>query len=346
MPKAKRPRRVARQRPVPKSRKMRKRVTPGSSRIPGQLVSLACSQLDPFCEHARGAKVLDDSSSNSFTYMCWSLVPIISNASGGACVEFFPSLAGAYRFNTVDASGTITALGGSSAIPNYSTLGTSINSWRVVSFGVHLTEVSNALNAAGYLRMESSQKAASIGDSDSTYCADSQIYANKPGQEVHWVSKAVGANADIFIQPDYTVPSASIVSSRNSLRVWVHGCPASTNMYVAEIVMHIECLPVVGTLLAETATPGAPEVPAAMKAARNASASLPSSLPGNNNSFGASLKDAAKGALMGIAQAGVQAAAARAGPWASAAAGAAFGRLFAPSQSRTLRLYDNIMEVD
>lgn len=332
---------------APKSRRARPLRRPRPTAGPGHsLVPLACSQFDPFCPHARGAKVLDENATNTFTFTSYELMTATSNATGYSYLEFGPSVRQARNAATIDAAGVVTGTGTTNSVPNYTELLAQADAYRIVSYGVHIMGISNAMTSSGFVRVESANSFIPIGGTYGTFSTDAQMYPLKPGLEVHWVSKpSGGADSIEFKRVDSQLLGNDY--PRTGVRIWTVGAPPDTPIMTVEIVMHIECTPKIGTLLATTATPGAQSMPHVMTAARNAAATAISSQSGSTTSFSAYLKRHAAQAIMGLGRMGATALGNVAGPIMGQLAGAAFGAMTAPGP-RQLRNYSHgdIMEVD
>jgi len=300
--------------------------------------------LDPFCEHARGAKVTDGSSVNSFTFTSYTLATMSSGPHGHALLEYMPNIRQFRNLATLDAAGAVDASGSTNSINNYTELLAQAQQYRIVSWGVHIVCTGNALNSQGLLRIETVNRNCVVGDTITTFCPDAQIYPIKPGSEIHWVSKPIGnADANEFRRVDDVAIGSGAEYEWTGVRVWATGAPADTMLCTLEIVYHLELTPLVGTLLATTATPAAPNNPVALGAARTAAAGVPSSLQSSTGLFNRFMREHARKALIMGAQYGASALGSALGsPIMGRLAGAAFGSITGPQQMRLT----NVMEVD
>jgi len=298
--------------------------------------------LDPFCEHARGAKVTDGSSVNSFTFSSYQLHTMSSNTEGNALLEYMPNIRQHRNLATLDAAGAVNATGGTSSINNYTELLAQAAQYRIVSWGVHIVCTSNALNSQGLLRIETVNRAAAIGDTITTFCPDAQIYPLKSGEEIHWVSKPIGnADANEFLRVDNQIIGEEY--DWTGIRIWATGAQVSTMLVTLEVIYHLELTPIVGSLLATTATPAAANNPVALGAARTAAAAIPSSLASSKGTINRFLREHARQALLKGAQYGMTALGSALGsPMMGRLAGAAFGSITGPQQGRLT----NVIEVD
>jgi hypothetical protein len=110
-------------------------------------VEQICGLNDPFCPTANGAKILDQSSQNTFSFQSKTINTIVSDVSGNAAMLFLPN----YYYNwaqspTTQVDDTCTF---STVMSPNTTAMAGVKDYRIVSAGVTLTGVSAPLDASG-----------------------------------------------------------------------------------------------------------------------------------------------------------------------------------------------------
>lgn len=317
-----------RRQPAARAPRKRLRVPRGPS---SQLVAAACSQTDPFCPHAWGAKMMDENATYSMAFTSYEHRVFSCPATNNAMWELTPLMSQATRVFTINASGVQTAAGSWTPISEYGGLG-DIN-YRVVSWGVHVVNASPAISSQGVLRFVSNSSVQDADNRYGVYAADSQVYSLKPGLEVFWVGRPQGVQARDYLSRTVT-NTAGVDGPWSNLQLWMAGC-AEGNVIRVEVFVHYEVTPDPRGENAYKlfATPAAPDRPDVMKVARTAAASIQSSMAGNKETVSAIIRS-----VVGrIAGAGLR-----------AATSYAAGRLLGPAAAVVPQIgwHNNIMEVD
>ncbi len=258
------------------------------------LVTAVCSQTDPFCSHARGAKLYDRSSTPSIGYQFQQLITMTTNASGLAVTEI---TAGGFNMGVRSAAtftGSAVATWGSYVVPTAASwLTSNAYSARVVSFGVRAFNIVSPMNASGLVTVATAASTQSAYDTSSPDYQELERYTLN-AHESTWVGKPVVADFS-----NYTVVasvSTTVPTQWTRCYLTVEGGPASTAALSLEIVWNVEITLLQGTQV-NLATPAAPHVSAIEDATAITQGSLRSSNPGPLATFAKTVERAAAGAL-------------------------------------------------
>lgn len=121
----------------PKKQKSNARRMVSGSGMSSNLSKVVCSISNPFCPEANGAKLPDPNTTRSLTYQNRQVIPIATEIDGEFGYFFNPNAFSTYTPAVLAGStGTISAWGSGSSSTFWSTIGTSIGSYRVVSWGL------------------------------------------------------------------------------------------------------------------------------------------------------------------------------------------------------------------
>lgn len=136
-------------------RRSRPRKGNGSAmvRVPAGLHSLvhqACSNFDPFCQAAMGAKQYDNNTMPSLTYQNRQVLAVVTDASGQSIVWFNNTPTSYYAVGTITA-GNVTAWTPTDSQFLTTVTSTNLAQWRVVSTGLRYYTTQAWTAASGYM---------------------------------------------------------------------------------------------------------------------------------------------------------------------------------------------------
>jgi hypothetical protein len=239
---------------------------------------MTCSNLDPFCPAAIGAKLYDENTAKSLTYQSRDVQTFSSNGQGQSMVYFTCAPVRASSSATIVANVT-TAWGAWTTNTFFGGISSACGKWRVVSWGIHIISIAPYNTASGsYVISEVTEDmTANVGQNvaATNYGGDSVI-AMIPGNEFYLVGKPLGSNATTYTQGVGT----NVLNAYTGFVIVVNGMPINTPTYTAELIVNYEWIPTaVSSGYNNIATRSAPSVPAVMDARSNAAGLLPLALP-------------------------------------------------------------------
>lgn len=233
---------------------------PSSVAIRG-LKERVCGLSDPFCEHARGAKYMDESSTKTLSYTIEENFVMGTNASGLDGMLFCPSVV--YSSLVTPNSLTGTQLNFTTNRAAVVPLLTGVSKFRIVSAGYKIKCIAPALTASGvvYLRtfaVEDSSAMSTIPGA--TYACSS--YMDIPLVDCKDVTVIIPHTSQVpqhFYVPSLISPSPTVTAWSAPgfcpTTICVSGGPASTPVLHITYVMHVEYTFADGEALALAATP-------------------------------------------------------------------------------------------
>lgn len=285
---------------------------------------MVCSQLDPFCPHATGAKILDEDSTRSFTYRSVGAITPTADANGNWSATFSPDLATFMTVNTVDANGKVTAVT-PQANPDLTELMAVGSRYRVVSWGIRLTDISAAVVSAGTIQMRTSNSPPVVGSDLNSSAVGRQWFPGK-GAKISFISKRTGSAYRTY-QPlsttdtDYELPTDLVTvylsgvaadsdgqaftgkwdepdgTGQNGLIEGKMVGSSSGATLMVEYIYNVEILPSEGSVMAQTATTAGPANSRVSNATANVSAAQPSFYQGAVSMISSGIRKAASFAL-------------------------------------------------
>ena len=208
-------------------------------------VSQVCGLIDPFCNHARGAKFLDESSTRTLPYTYQWAYPMSSDANGAFALFFAPRIGtgtqGCVASGTVSGSGVTTNVGFD---PSPISVLTGATGYRVVSAGMRIKCTAPRLSAAGMIHIRSYADPAT--GSLSTYVANTYSASNiqsLPLVECHDIHVILPHSAQlpqVFYPIDSQTVSTFMGAGFCPTSVCLIGGAASTSAVYIEFIMHVE----------------------------------------------------------------------------------------------------------
>lgn len=218
-----------------------------------------CGLIDPFCDHARGAKYPDESSSRTLAFTAQWNQTLTTNATGYSSIIFSP------RF-TSDGSGmtsTTTVVAGVATSVNFAPASVALLSgaskYRVVSAGVRLRNISPLLTASGVVNIRSysdpSCSALTSYTIDNCQAAQVRNVSVVDCKDVHLIAEHSSQLPQIFYVPTTTSIAADTGSGFCPMTISINGGPASTATLYLEFIVHVEFVFDDSAPLALAATP-------------------------------------------------------------------------------------------
>jgi hypothetical protein len=281
-------------------------------------VAVVSQHLNPFDDAAKDVKIPDSNTANTFTYQVRERRTLSVNTAGAAYAEIYPSLNSIYNATVGNsninpaADGTLAADQGNwENITNYTNVIAAIDRYRVVSFGVRITNAQPALSAQGQVILREIDQRMSLNSVSGTapgvfgYTTVTEVVPVFTGMDYVSLPSHYGEAQYEFVPADtaWTTLDADIASQPGfkALSISVAGGPTGTAqnpVLFVEIVMNVECIPVTNSLQARLATRPADHNIHHLQAVNNARNSLP--LVHKTTSLWGKIKTFAANALMDV----------------------------------------------
>lgn len=223
-------------------------------------VNTVVGLTNPFSEQARGQKLPDDDSANSFTAQIRLYYTQTSNASSQGFVQVRPDPMNANLASFGVAAGALNTVATNTINPDAAAYINSAAEYRIVSFGVRVYNILPALTTQGTVRLITMNRSAQNGDVITSNLFSEIQEFPLYGLDVHWVSKPIGVEYKSYIN-DVSNHSWQMMG------VFLDGVPASTEVLRLEVVYNIEAIPRFGSIPASISTPGLPSNPQQLAAA-------------------------------------------------------------------------------
>lgn len=227
-------------------------------------INSVCGLVDPWCEHARGAKYPDESSARTLPFTIQYSQTLSTNAAGSLAFIFVPRIASdSGQINTATVTAVDVATSGLNFDATIVAPLAGVQKYRIVSAGVRIKRISPDLTTSGmlYVRSYAYPEFANLNiyDIDNFNC--SQI-VNIPLVNVK-DSTFVSEHSSQMPQTFYNLSSGAAATFTgagfNNMTIGVIGAPASTPVLFVEYIMHVEYMFDDSSPLALAATP--PPVP-------------------------------------------------------------------------------------
>lgn len=214
----------------------------------GRVVSAICSQLDPFCSAARGAKLWDGSSAPSLAISTRGYQTLTTNASGNGALFFVPDPFAGIGTATIETyTGLIAAKSTNSwaAMDGIGFSSTTEVAYRLVSGGIRLRSIMSAMDNSGELGIaqvaissDYMEAYVDIGSVSAVY-KNLRVSANDPAGLIAFVKN------DAIVSKEFgssVTPPTDMMDSFGTtpLVAYVIGGKASANVAVVEYVYNWE----------------------------------------------------------------------------------------------------------
>lgn len=259
---------------------------------------MLCAITDPFCHHARGGKVPDDSTVPTFPWQLKTLFPITTGVSGQANGMILANNYLGYMSPNVSpaTTGAITA---ASFNPwsGIATAAANFQAARIVSMGAIFHPTLDFSTSRGYVITGEVPRAvtgASYTDG-STDFVNSKIHELVPGRPLSWISRPQGPQSRIF----HFFDAASMDDEGFSSLHWeIIGGPGSATVGLMEVVINLEVIPKNNNaVLSKLATPAAPHTPKVLDAQNKVMDKISSFIEGGAEAVGLKIAQYAGEAL-------------------------------------------------
>jgi hypothetical protein len=204
-------------------------------------VQSACSILDPFCVHAKGARRPDGLGTNTLPFQVRQLVGITTGAAGARRYLIVPGC-GVYGYSFADpAAGTITMPATWTTLGNGSFISTNASEVRIVSFGVRMLSVLPATTSSGYVIVGTvaNPTISQVQAEGRVTYPEHSLRPLTAGSEFCWVSKPTGAGAHAF-RPVSGLANNMSDFDWTALSIEIAGGPNSTLCFMAEVIVNVE----------------------------------------------------------------------------------------------------------
>lgn len=288
---------------------------PRAMRAPGgghALVHAVCSVTDPFCEVAKSARFPDGTATKTMGIQSQQYIQLLTNNVGSCAMAVCP--AAPYTWTAVPpgaglTSGTFPTSYAENSSGLASWMAANVQQWRLVSFGIQVTPMSNPMNLSGTIIMQEAADQAMLGTSYNTAITSTTSFgsssevsimpfaANKP---MSWIARPGGPSSRTF----QNVGTATSDSSYDWSRVWVfiNGAQASSYVALVRIVANYECVLTPGLITSQLATRAPPQNGAVTAATQAVYASVGGITNGAASEVERRVKTAASSVLQGFGQ--------------------------------------------
>jgi len=233
--------------------------------VPRAIVEAVCSNYDPFCASAMGAKIHDSNTAPSLSYFSRSLFPVTTNAQGNALIWISANPLTNCNTATINAGGVVTAYTSSpnTFYSNIAAFPSIIQQSRLVSGGARFFTTQAWTSATGVL---------TIASISADY--DDGILPNVATGTGSVATKSLAlrdANAQTILRPrgmealDYVEDPAADYGYTSAMYTITAATPSTTVAFI-EMVDNYEWIPQFNTGYNLLATKAAPHLPVVMDA--------------------------------------------------------------------------------
>jgi len=283
-----------------------------------ELITAVCSNLDPFCPHAEGAKLYDRDSSKTFAIQVKSYQGLNTDANGKGAMEVNASLNDSFTTASTITGDAVTAWNAYSTADGYSSIDATFNKYRIVSWGVRVYCSAKATESQGTLIL------ATASDSGISFNVASSSYEEVMrfplyGADVYWISKAQSYTATKF-----EAIATAVSNDWNHLYIGLDNCQASSNVLGIEIVYNLELQVDPLDFFSRATTPAWPDNVLVQQAVAMVASDKDSAESGNLSQISSRLRQKATKALKSLM---VSSAASYGGPVAGSAMGLLMDRV-------------------
>lgn len=261
------------------------------------VVEAVCSQTNPFCMEAKGAKMFDRSMTPSVPYQIVSTGVLATVGVTGQCALQVTCADGYQGYRTAATfAGSAVATWNARVVPSGAAwLTSNVQRYRVVSFGVRYFSVVSPMNASGLVTVATAGESGSAPDFDSADWVEVNRFplASVEGQ---WIGKP--RDDDFAMYNNYT-SSSTITNYYTTLNLGVAGGPVggATTVLGFEIIWNLECVLSSGNASVHLSTPAAPHNVTVEQASAGVLSNVPSHIPGPSSNVTAVIMKHATRAL-------------------------------------------------
>jgi len=206
-----------------------------------------CSNTDPFCKHADGAKQFGSGSQSTIPIQCKTSGFIRTNGTGRAAIQIRGSIKNTFRGVSTWTVNKTATWETSQDVPEYADISSYDGQYRVVSFGVHLYNQTAATDSQGIVTLQTTSNFDDVMDLRSSMYIDSKRQS-LAGADLYWIGKPQDLRQDFI---DVTDTS----NSYSCLTIMVEGGAYDTAVLGYDIVLNIEWYPGISSIFSRIATP-------------------------------------------------------------------------------------------
>lgn len=280
-----------------KSKSRRNNFVYKSEQPSSELIGHVGGLVSPFAEESRSKKIHDANAAKTFTFKSVSTLQIPVNSDGSGYAQFNPTIKSALRClkgeTAMDAgTGGITDQIASSPsfydnnVTNYTDLTSTGARYRLVSWGIRLISLENALDAKGQMLIRELDLNAVAGTRTQTFSDNYKTVPITHNMDYTIIPNHIGEAYQTFIPMTTTYTSLlvdpALEPGYKSIHVTFSGMTPGSGVVStggrvinAEVVMNLEILPQISTIGMRLATPPAPHSHAILSAVHNTRAALP-----------------------------------------------------------------------
>ena len=202
-----------------------------------------CSLIDPFCHHAKGAKILDGNSAGSVPLQSRATFSVPIDASGNGLVYIGN---GSFPYNKLSV-GSSTATDYTTATVFTSVVDANVTAatdqYRIVSAGVSVRNNLSANNSQGQLTISrvtqfpALNSAVPVGVIEGIETIATALY---PGAEIQCIGRNRGIGALDFWSKTADTGAMSVAPNHDVFKIEVNGAIPATKAIVVDVVMNLE----------------------------------------------------------------------------------------------------------
>lgn len=237
-----------------------------------------CALVDPFCDHAKAARMPDGLGSGTVTYQVRGFTSFATLAHGGRLFYYGGQLPYGLLLADTYAAGSYTCNASQQLLPGSTTFSTYASKYRIVSWGVIIRNSAPALSASGSLiitKLASMPSPGAVVPEGQILGSEVEVHNLNASTVVAMIGKPAGSGYKVFQAPNTSTTEADIWQA---YKVEILGAATdTTNKITVEIVYNVEF-----TLLDaqqginQFITQSVPANPAAVQAASRVQNSTPS----------------------------------------------------------------------
>lgn len=266
------------QKKQPKQKKTRGRKQKQSMGSPAtdSLIHAVCSNLNPFCPQAKGAKLFDDNANPSATYQTRDLIPLTSNAQGNLLLYLGSHPLYAYQYGTLTATAPYTVSAWGSAVSNsfYDAYTTNIDTYRVVSYGFRYKSTQALMDAQGTVMVVQCGEKFITGSTGQSLTSLSQGLNSEFTTNSGASLECVGRPSGNVLPNTYHGVTDGSVPGYTTFMLCFSGVGVNSQFGSVELVINYEWSPKEGPIQ-QLASKAAPSVPEVMTLRSNTASSMP-----------------------------------------------------------------------
>jgi hypothetical protein len=267
--------------------------------------SAVCSQVDPFCSSALGARIPDGNAGRSIAYQMRGSFTVGIGASGlgGALViPYYP-----YIYQTVaPATGTSLTWSSTYVAPAAATaFSSAVGMWRIVSWGVKVGSILNATNNNGFAVVASASSLNSTtGTVPDMEFDDARMFSLNTFKGTTWLSKRLSNYGLYNALNNATNGFPAVYDNYTAFVLQLQGT-AATAAVLCEVVMNLEFTPLQDSASALLAAKGPVKNDAVLTGASHVQAKVPATFMKDVDEVGSAIEGIVKSSPLGmIAQVG------------------------------------------